>query len=70
MAEEDIALAIDAYESVFCTDIMASYIFEMTEISFLQTKYRGIYRDDGLVIFTGKWTRMQVACWLSQYQTL
>eukprot|EP00957_Ditylum_brightwellii_P162009 12334444-Ditylum_brightwellii.AAC.1 len=65
MAAEDIALAIGAYESVFCADIVASYVFEMTEVSFLQAKYRGIYRDDGLVNFTGKWTRMQIACWLS-----
>eukprot|EP00957_Ditylum_brightwellii_P140358 10694438-Ditylum_brightwellii.AAC.1 len=65
MAEENIALAIGAYKSAFCADIVASYIFEMTEMSFLQTKHKGIYRDDGLVIVTGKWTRMQVACWLS-----
>eukprot|EP00957_Ditylum_brightwellii_P042588 3224585-Ditylum_brightwellii.AAC.1 len=65
MVEEDIALAISAYKSAFCTDIVTSYVFEMMEISFLQTKHRGIYRDYGLVIFTEKWTRMQVARWLS-----
>eukprot|EP00957_Ditylum_brightwellii_P106324 8111824-Ditylum_brightwellii.AAC.1 len=42
----------------------------MAETCFLQTTHWGIYRDDGLVIFTGKWTRMQIARWLSQYQTL
>eukprot|EP00957_Ditylum_brightwellii_P103340 7875639-Ditylum_brightwellii.AAC.1 len=70
MAAEDIVLLVGAYKSAFCADIMTFYVFEMAEISFLQAKYRGIYQDDGLVIFTGKWTRMQVACWLSQYQTL
>eukprot|EP00957_Ditylum_brightwellii_P164781 12546355-Ditylum_brightwellii.AAC.1 len=64
MEAEDIALAIGACESAFCTDIVASYFFKMTEISFLQLKQRRIYSDNGLVIFMGKWTRMQVACWL------
>eukprot|EP00957_Ditylum_brightwellii_P043513 3298708-Ditylum_brightwellii.AAC.1 len=70
MADEDIALAIGTYKSAFCANIVASYTFEMTEISFMQEKHRGIYQDDGLVIFTGKWTRMKIARWLIQYQTL
>eukprot|EP00957_Ditylum_brightwellii_P027391 2070473-Ditylum_brightwellii.AAC.1 len=61
MVTEDIALAIGAYELVFYADIVASSIFEMTETCFLQAKHRGIYRDDGLVIFRRKWTRMQIA---------
>eukprot|EP00957_Ditylum_brightwellii_P010673 808274-Ditylum_brightwellii.AAC.1 len=54
MLVKDIVLAIGAYKSAFCTN----------------AKHRGIYRDDGLVVFTGKCTRMQVARWLSRYQTL
>eukprot|EP00957_Ditylum_brightwellii_P195240 14874161-Ditylum_brightwellii.AAC.1 len=46
MGDEDVALAIGAYEAAFCADVVASYIFEMTEVMFMQTKYRGIYRDD------------------------
>eukprot|EP00957_Ditylum_brightwellii_P162537 12377048-Ditylum_brightwellii.AAC.1 len=65
MVVEDIALAIGAYDSVYRADIVASYVFEMTKISFLRAQHRGIYQDDGLVIFKGKWTRMQVACLLS-----
>eukprot|EP00957_Ditylum_brightwellii_P044292 3361025-Ditylum_brightwellii.AAC.1 len=65
MADEDIVLAIDTYESAFCADIVASYVFEMTEISFLQERRRGIYCDNGLVIFTGKWARMQIVHWFS-----
>eukprot|EP00957_Ditylum_brightwellii_P195642 14907252-Ditylum_brightwellii.AAC.1 len=42
----------------------------MTEVVFMQTQYRGIYRDDGLVIFVGKWSRNKIASWLRQYQTL
>eukprot|EP00957_Ditylum_brightwellii_P159443 12137307-Ditylum_brightwellii.AAC.2 len=46
MAAEDIALAIGAYESAFCADIVASYIFEMTETCFLRAKHRGSYQDN------------------------
>eukprot|EP00957_Ditylum_brightwellii_P130093 9922314-Ditylum_brightwellii.AAC.1 len=70
MAAEDIALAISAYESAFCADIVASYIFKVIETCFLQANHRGIYQDNGLVIFTGKWTKMKIACWPSQNQTL
>eukprot|EP00957_Ditylum_brightwellii_P066496 5048458-Ditylum_brightwellii.AAC.1 len=61
MVAEDIALAICAYESAFCADIVASYVFKMTETCFLQTKHWEIYRDNGLVIFAGKWMRIQLA---------
>eukprot|EP00957_Ditylum_brightwellii_P047893 3637461-Ditylum_brightwellii.AAC.1 len=70
MEDEGIVLAIGAYESAFCADIIASYVFEMTEMSFLQGRHRGIYCNNGLVIFIGKQTRMQIVLWLSQYQTL
>eukprot|EP00957_Ditylum_brightwellii_P152629 11617999-Ditylum_brightwellii.AAC.1 len=65
MGAKDIARVIGAYELAFCTDIVASHVFKMTETCFLQAKHCGIYRDNGLVIFTGKWTRMQIARWLS-----
>eukprot|EP00957_Ditylum_brightwellii_P210832 15365451-Ditylum_brightwellii.AAC.2 len=65
MAAEDIVLAIGAYESAFCADIVSSYIFKMTETCLLHAKHQGIFRDDGLVIFTGKWTRIQISHWLS-----
>eukprot|EP00957_Ditylum_brightwellii_P027450 2074905-Ditylum_brightwellii.AAC.1 len=52
MVVEDIVLAIGAYKSVFCTNIVASCIFEMMEISFLQAKHRGIYRDGNYLQFT------------------
>eukprot|EP00957_Ditylum_brightwellii_P045889 3480556-Ditylum_brightwellii.AAC.1 len=34
MMDEDIALAIGAYKAAFCVDIVASYIFKMTEVLF------------------------------------
>eukprot|EP00957_Ditylum_brightwellii_P085017 6464149-Ditylum_brightwellii.AAC.1 len=61
MGDEDAALAIGAYEAAFCADVVASYVFEMTEVMFMQTRYRGIYRDDGLVIFIKKWSKNKIA---------
>eukprot|EP00957_Ditylum_brightwellii_P060523 4595395-Ditylum_brightwellii.AAC.1 len=70
MGEEDVAIAIGAYEAAFCADVVASYVFEITEMMFMQTQYRGIYRDDGLVIFVWKWSRNKISSWLRRYQTL
>eukprot|EP00957_Ditylum_brightwellii_P089463 6812750-Ditylum_brightwellii.AAC.1 len=64
------ALAIGAYEAAFCADVVASYVFEMTEVMFTRTQYRGIYRDNGLVIFEGKWPRDEIASWLRRYGLL
>eukprot|EP00957_Ditylum_brightwellii_P102283 7797420-Ditylum_brightwellii.AAC.1 len=46
ISEEDVALAIGAYESAFLADIVASYVFEEMEECFVKCIYRGIYRDD------------------------
>eukprot|EP00957_Ditylum_brightwellii_P057758 4378996-Ditylum_brightwellii.AAC.1 len=70
MGDEDVALAIGACEAAFCTNVVASYMFEMTEVMFMQTQYRGIYRDNGLVIFVRKWSKNEIASWLCQYQPL
>eukprot|EP00957_Ditylum_brightwellii_P017899 1348296-Ditylum_brightwellii.AAC.1 len=61
MGDKDVALAKGVYEAAFCADVVASYVFEMTEVMFLRTQYRGIYRDDVLVIFEGKWSRDEIA---------
>eukprot|EP00957_Ditylum_brightwellii_P034829 2639349-Ditylum_brightwellii.AAC.1 len=37
MGDEDIALAIGAYEATFCADVVASYVFEMMEVMLMQT---------------------------------
>eukprot|EP00957_Ditylum_brightwellii_P038677 2923500-Ditylum_brightwellii.AAC.2 len=44
--DEDVALAIGAYESVFLANIVASYLFEETEECFENCIFRGIYRDN------------------------
>eukprot|EP00957_Ditylum_brightwellii_P082610 6280769-Ditylum_brightwellii.AAC.1 len=64
MGDEDVALAIGAYEAAFCANVVASYVFKMTEVMFMQTQYRGIYRDNGVVIFIWKWSKNKIASWL------
>eukprot|EP00957_Ditylum_brightwellii_P209431 15361733-Ditylum_brightwellii.AAC.1 len=49
MGDEDVALAIGAYEAAFCMDVVASYVFEMTEVMFMRTQYSGIHRDNRIV---------------------
>eukprot|EP00957_Ditylum_brightwellii_P055383 4197509-Ditylum_brightwellii.AAC.1 len=46
--EDDNGLAIGSFEAAFCADLCATYIFEMQERCFCHTKFKGIYRDDGL----------------------
>eukprot|EP00957_Ditylum_brightwellii_P129893 9907854-Ditylum_brightwellii.AAC.2 len=70
MDDEDMALAIRAFESAYSADAVALYIFKMTEVSFIWLRYRGIYRDDGLVVFDGKWFKNEITRWLCWYQTL
>eukprot|EP00957_Ditylum_brightwellii_P084334 6413380-Ditylum_brightwellii.AAC.1 len=35
MGDKDLVLAIGAYEAAFCADVVASYVFEMTEVMFM-----------------------------------
>eukprot|EP00957_Ditylum_brightwellii_P106693 8139175-Ditylum_brightwellii.AAC.2 len=70
MGDEDVVLAIGAYEAAFCAHVATFYVFKMTEVMFMQIQYMGIYRDDVLVIFAGKKSKNKKASWLYQYQTL
>eukprot|EP00957_Ditylum_brightwellii_P195404 14888176-Ditylum_brightwellii.AAC.1 len=46
LSNEDVALAIGAYESAFLANIVASYVFEKTGECFTNCVLRGIYRDN------------------------
>eukprot|EP00957_Ditylum_brightwellii_P051945 3940216-Ditylum_brightwellii.AAC.1 len=59
--EDNNGLTIGSFKSAFCADLCATYIFEMRERCFHYTKFKGIYRDDGLVIFLGKLTQLDLA---------
>ena len=50
----DKGLAIGGYESAFLANLVASILLEKTDHHFENTKFHGIYRDDGIVIFNNR----------------
>eukprot|EP00957_Ditylum_brightwellii_P145229 11061316-Ditylum_brightwellii.AAC.1 len=68
VVDEDIDIAIGTYNIAFLANIFASYVFKMTEKNFRKSKYRGIYRDNGLVILVDQ--KKDIHVWLREYQQL
>ena len=64
---EEQGLAIGGYESAFLANLVESYLFEKAKANFHLTTYQGIYRDDGLVVFTGKKSAREVKHWLEEF---
>eukprot|EP00957_Ditylum_brightwellii_P049125 3727480-Ditylum_brightwellii.AAC.1 len=46
-SDKDIGLALGGYESAFLADIVAYYLFKMTDAHFSEAITRSIYCDDG-----------------------
>ena len=62
-------LTIGGYEFAWLADLVASFILEKTEDLFEKTTdYVGIYRDDGLIAFKGKWNVREIQRWLKTFQ--
>eukprot|EP00957_Ditylum_brightwellii_P021202 1598352-Ditylum_brightwellii.AAC.1 len=53
-SEDDNGLAIGAFESAFCADTGATFVYEMCENIIGKMNYARTYRDDGLTIFEGR----------------
>eukprot|EP00957_Ditylum_brightwellii_P211137 15365799-Ditylum_brightwellii.AAC.1 len=70
LSDKDVALAIGAYELAFLANIVASYVFEEMEECFERYVFRGIYRDNGLVVFIGNKNKREIQEWLWKYQSL
>eukprot|EP00957_Ditylum_brightwellii_P046080 3496034-Ditylum_brightwellii.AAC.1 len=62
------SLAIGSFEAAFCMELCATYIFEMQERCLHHKKFKGIYRDNDLVIFLGEITQTDLAEWLKGFQ--
>ena len=65
---EEQGLDIGGYESVFLSDLVASYLFEKAKATLYPTTYHGIYRYDGLVVFTGKKSAREIKDRLKEFQ--
>ena len=50
----DVALAIGGHESAFLADLVVSYLMEVCSELFEGAAFRGIYRNDGFVVFKKK----------------
>jgi len=69
MEQDDRGLTIGGYESAWLADLVAAYILEKTnDECFSETLFNGIYRDNGLVVLNGNWSKQDVVQWLEQFQ--
>jgi hypothetical protein len=59
-------LTIGGYESAWLADLV--YILEQVDEKFSDTRFFGMYRDDGLVVFNSKKTKTQIQKWLNGFQ--
>ena len=69
--EEDVeerGLTIGGYESAWLADLVTSYILENMKEHFRETHFKGIYRDDRIVIFEGNLKASKVGNWLKMFQ--
>jgi hypothetical protein len=66
---EDKGLTIGGYESAWLADLTMAYLLEdMDQEAIRETKYFGIYRDDGLAVFPGILTQPELNEWLLKFQ--
>ena len=66
--KNDKGLAIGGYKSAFLANLVASYLLEKSKRFFNDTKFHGIYRDDGFVVFNGKKNLVDSNLWLTKFQ--
>ena len=62
-------LAIGGYESTFLADLVASYLFEKFSNKIKEVLWKGIYRDDGLLVFKGKKSLSDIKRWREDFQS-
>ena len=59
---------IGEYESSFLANLVISYLFEKVKAKFYPTTYHVIYRDDGMMVFTGNKSAREIKAWLEEFQ--
>ena len=65
---ENKALTIGGFESAWLADLVGAYLLANTKEHFKETRFDGIYRDDGFAAFIGKWSYDQIATWRDNFQ--
>ena len=61
-------LTIGGFESAFFADLVAAYILDNSEDIFDNSLYNGIYRDDGINVFTEILSTDEICDWLEKFQ--
>lgn len=61
-------LTIGGYESAWLADLVAAFILDNTEDCFKESRFCGIYRDDGLVVLKGNQGENEIIEWLNFFQ--
>eukprot|EP00957_Ditylum_brightwellii_P134623 10263181-Ditylum_brightwellii.AAC.2 len=61
-------LAIRAFELIFCADLCATYVFEMANELLKKMGFKGIYRDNGIMVFQDRHKRQRITIWLHRFQ--
>ena len=56
-------LAISVYESAFLADLLESYLLEKCNNQLKEGLRKGIYRDDGMLVFKGKKSISEIKIW-------
>jgi hypothetical protein len=62
-------LTIGGYESAWLADLVAVFVLENTQHMFKTTTFDGIYKDDGLVVMKGNWSKQDITNWLRDFQS-
>eukprot|EP00957_Ditylum_brightwellii_P144140 10981983-Ditylum_brightwellii.AAC.1 len=65
--EDEKKIAIGGYESAFCADVGATYVYKMNESILNKLRYAGTYQDDGLTIFREHLSHRQAIHWLRHF---
>mgnify|MGYP001787478984 FL=1 len=65
---EEKGLTIGGYESAWLADLVGSYILAHTKSHFRNSKYYGLYRDDGIAVFNNKLSYDDISKWRSKFQ--
>ena len=65
---EEKGLTIGGFESVFFADLVAAYLMGNAQQLFKNSRYNGIYRDDGINVINGKRSTEQMVEWLDSFQ--
>jgi hypothetical protein len=65
---EDRGLTIRGYESAWLPNLCMAYVMDNSRDILDELIYKGIYRDNGIVVFKGSVTTSEVAKWLGIFQ--